>query len=249
MGGECRRLLLRWQVRSGFSPKDDWRSGRSSQKKSRRSTILPPRMWKRLTASISFSKWKPKTSASLSSAVAMRCLSLSLMHRDDLVAEAGGELELHVLGGGFHAGGEEFLKLVGAAVKEELHVADGLLVDLGGGEVLHAGTEAPLDIELQAGARMVAGEIDLAGRNQEGAVDEVDKTMGEVAGKVRAEVLAAILAELAGDEDLGKSVAHGEFDVGVGLVVAKERMLKRGLRCLMRLFSRARASRSLSTTM
>ncbi len=30
-------------------------SGRSSQKNSRRSTILPPRMWKRFTASISFS--------------------------------------------------------------------------------------------------------------------------------------------------------------------------------------------------
>ena len=149
-------------------------------------------------------------------------LVLGLVDGDDLVAEAGGELELHVFGGLGHALVEAFFELVGAAFEEELDVADGLFVDVGGGEAVDAGAEAALNVELQAGAGVVAGEVDLAGGDQEGAVDEVDEAVGEVAGEVGAEVLAAIFAELACDKDLGVAVAQGEFDVGVGLVVAKE---------------------------
>ena len=65
-------------------------------------------------------------------------------------------------GGGLHAGGEDLLELVGAAFEEELDVADGLFVDLGCGEAFDAGAEAALDVVLQAGAGMVAGEIDFA---------------------------------------------------------------------------------------
>lgn len=147
---------------------------------------------------------------------------LGLVDGDDLVAEAGGELELHVFGGGFHAGREELFELLGAAFEEELHVPDGLLVDVGGCEAIDAGAEAALDVELQTGTGVVAGEVDLAGGNQKGPVDEVDETVGEVAGEVGAEVLAAIFAELAGDEDLGVAVAGGELDVGVGFVIAEE---------------------------
>jgi len=79
-------------------------------------------------------------------------------------------------------------------------------------------------------------------------VDELDHAVSQIAWEVRPVVSCAILAQAAGDEDLGKSVGERELDVGVGFVVA-QRMLKRGLRCLMRLFSRASASCSLATRM
>ncbi len=85
-----------------------------------------------------------------------------------------------------------------------------------------AGAEAALDVVLQAGARMVAREIDLAAWNEEAAMDQVDETVGQVAGKVGAEVRAAVFAETPGDEDLWIAVAEGELDVGVGLVVAQQ---------------------------
>ena len=122
-------------------------------------------------------------------------LVLGLVNGGDLVAEAGGELELHVLGGGFHAGGEALFELVGAAFEEELDVADGLLVDVGGGEAFDAGAETAFDVVLEAGAGVVALEVDLAGGDEEGAVDEVDEEVGKVAGEVGAEVEGDVLAE------------------------------------------------------
>ena len=59
-------------------------------------------------------------------------LVLHLVDGDDLVAEAAGGFELHVFGGDGHAFGEEFFELLGAAFEEELDVADGFAVVLGG---------------------------------------------------------------------------------------------------------------------
>ena len=95
-------------------------------------------------------------------------------------------------------------------------------VGLGRGQAFDAGAEAALDVVLQAGARVVAREVDLATGDEEAAVDEVDQAMREVAGEVGAEVGAAVLAQAAGDEDLGVAVAERELDVGVGLVVAQQ---------------------------
>jgi hypothetical protein len=53
-------------------------------------------------------------------------------------------------------------------------------------------------------------------------MDELDHAVGEVAGKVRAVVGRAVLAQAARDEDLGETVGEGELDVGVGLVVAQQ---------------------------
>ena len=53
-------------------------------------------------------------------------------------------------------------ELVGLAFEEELNVTDGLFVSLRGGEAFDAGAEAALDVVLEAGAGVVAGEIDLA---------------------------------------------------------------------------------------
>ena len=53
-------------------------------------------------------------------------------------------------------------------------------------------------------------------------MDELDHAVGEVAGKVGAVVGGAVLAQAAGDEDLGEAVGERELDVGVGLVVAQQ---------------------------
>ena len=109
-----------------------------------------------------------------------------------------------------------------AAFEEELRVADGLRVDLGRGESFDAGAEAAMNVVLQAGAGMVAREIDLAAGEEKAAMDEFDDAVGEIAGKVRAVVGGAVLAQAAGDEDFGEAVGEGELDVGVGLVVAQQ---------------------------
>ena len=86
------------------------------------------------------------------------CHALLVMHLvdgDDLVAEAGGGLKLHVFCGGVHALGEELLKLCGAAFEEHLDVFDGEAVGLVGNEAVYARAEAALDVVLQAGARVV----------------------------------------------------------------------------------------------
>ena len=149
-------------------------------------------------------------------------LLLKLMDGGKLVAEARGGFELLGFGGGVHAGGEGAFELGGTAFKKKLRVADGVGVKLGGGEAFNAGAEAAVDVVLQAGAGMVAGEIDLATGNEKAAMDELDDAIGEVAGKVGAVVGGAVLAQAAGDEDFGKAVGQRELDVGVGLVVAEQ---------------------------
>ena len=97
-----------------------------------------------------------------------------------------------------------------------------LRVDLRRGQAFDAGAEAAVNVVLQAGAGMVAGEIDLATGNEKAAMDELDDAVGQVAGKVGAVVGGAVLAQAAGDEDFGEAVGEGELDVGVGFVVAEQ---------------------------
>ena len=79
-----------------------------------------------------------------------------------------------------------------------------------------------MNVVLQAGAGMVAREIDLAAGDEEAAVDELDDAVGEIAGKVGTVVGGAIFAQAARDEDLGIAVGESELDVGVGFVVAEQ---------------------------
>ncbi len=149
-------------------------------------------------------------------------LLLELVDGGELVAEAGGGFELLGFGGGDHAAGEGALKLGVAAFEKELGVLDGVGVELGGGESFDAGAEAAVNVVLEAGAGVVAGKIDLATGDEKAAMDELDDAPGEVAGKVRAVVGGAVLAQAAGHKDFRIAVGEGELDVGIGLVVAEE---------------------------
>lgn len=109
-------------------------------------------------------------------------------------------------------------------IEEETDLADRVREDFGCGEIFDAGAEAAVDVELKARSGVVAGEVDFAGGDEEVAVDEVDEAVGEVAGEVGSEVGGTILFEAAGDVDAGEAFG-GEFDVGIGFVVAEENVV------------------------
>lgn len=145
-----------------------------------------------------------------------------LMDSGDLITQTTGRFEEHVFGGCGHSLGQPALQLVSAAFKEEANVADSFGVGVGGDEAVDAGAEAALDVVLQAGARMIATEVDFAAGYEEAAVDEIDQAMGQVAREVGAEVGTAILPQTAGYEDLGITIVHSELDIRVGFVVAEQ---------------------------
>jgi len=85
-----------------------------------------------------------------------------LMDSGELVAKTGGGFKLFLFGSGGHARSECALQLGMTAFKEELRVAHCLLVEIGRGEFFNAGAQTAMNVVLQAGAGMVAGEVDLA---------------------------------------------------------------------------------------
>ena len=145
---------------------------------------------------------------------------LHLAHGDEEVAVFGGELELLGFGRGLHAFFERMAKFRLPPFEKHLRIAHGLAVLLGGGEPFDAGSKAALDVVLQAGPWMVARQIDFAAGDEEGAVNEVDDAMSQVAGKEGSVVGAPVLAQAAGNKDLRITIGQGQLYVGVGLVVA-----------------------------
>src|SRR5208337_1359881 len=121
-------------------------------------------------------------------------LLLQLLYGGDEVAIAGGALELLCFGGFGHALTQRFDEVGLAAFEKKFHVAHSFTVDLGRGQILYARTEATLDVKLEAGAWMIAGQIHFARRDHEMAMNQVDDAIGEVGREVRAVVGAAVLA-------------------------------------------------------
>ncbi len=147
---------------------------------------------------------------------------LQLVDCGELITQARGGFELLSFSGGYHACGERTLQFCVLAFKEELHISNGVCVNLRRGEAFNTRAQAAVNVVLQTGTGMVAGEIDLATGNEKAAMDELDDAVGQVAGKVWAVVGCAVLAQAAGDKDLGKAVGKRQLDVGVGLVVAQQ---------------------------
>ena len=149
-------------------------------------------------------------------------LFLQLVHGHKLIAVTRGQLKLLAHSGICHALADARFQLIFLAVQKELHVPDRFPVSVGCDQVFDARAHAALDVELQAGPRMVAVQVDLAAWDQKRAMDQVDDAVRKVAGKVRTEVLAAILAQLARHEHLRVPVAHRQLHVRVGFVIAQE---------------------------
>ncbi len=79
-----------------------------------------------------------------------------------------------------------------------------------------------MELVLEAGAASLAVDVDVAVADLEEAVDQLCRAVGRAGGKEGAVVEAAVLAHLAGDEDLGEGLLPGELHVGVALVVPQQ---------------------------
>ena len=145
-----------------------------------------------------------------------------LVNRHEQVAVFGGKLVLLGSGCGGHPLTQRLVQVRSAAFEEHLRVPDRLGISIGRRQVLHAGAQTPADVVLEAGAGVVARQIDFAAGQKKAAVNKVDDAVGQVPGEVGTVVNAAVAAQAAGDEDLRPAITEGEFHVGVGLVVAQQ---------------------------
>ncbi len=112
---------------------------------------------------------------------------LSLVHFFDggeEIAQAGGLFETHVVRGLLDLRTRSSAARVLCLPSRNsctLRTAPG--VGLGSGQAFHARPLAAMNVVLQAGLGMVAPEVDLAGRNQKMAVNEVDQRYARLPGK------------------------------------------------------------------
>ncbi len=142
-----------------------------------------------------------------------------VFERAEKIAIGGGLFEELFFGGGGHAPFERFDEVAALAVEKQANVADGLGVGVVGGEAGNAWAVAALNVVLQAGARMVAREIDVAARNHEALVDEGEDAAREIRGEIGAEIGSAVFLHFAGEVDARIFFVLRELDVGIGLVV------------------------------
>src|SRR5258708_4075215 len=144
-----------------------------------------------------------------------------VLERSKQIAISGGLFEQLFLRGGHHALLEAFHEVVTPAFQKEPDVARGFRVAFVGGESRDARAEATLDVILQAGTRVSARKVHGAGRNQKPLVHEVKDAARQARGEIRAEVERAVFFYPPREVYARKFFRGGEFDVGVGFVVAK----------------------------
>ena len=82
-----------------------------------------------------------------------------------------------------------------------------------------AGSAAQLDVVIQAGARILAGDLAVAGEIGEDMAQHIQGLMHGPDAGVRAKVMRTVLDHLAGDGHFGEGVRQMHFDVGVAFVV------------------------------
>src|SRR6266568_3115905 len=115
-------------------------------------------------------------------------------------------------------------KLGGLSFEQHTHVAYCLGVNLLGCKFTDARSQAALDVELQAWARMFSRQVDFAGGNQEVAMNQVDDPVCKVRGEVGAEVRSAILAKFPGYIHSRKAFRR-ELHVRVSFVIAQQNVI------------------------
>ena len=92
-----------------------------------------------------------------------------------------------------------------------------------------AGPAAQLDVVIQAGARILAGDLAVAGQVGEDAAQHIQGLVHRPDAGVGAEVARAVLDHLAGDGHLGEGVRPVHLDVGVALVVLEADVVARAV--------------------
>ena len=143
------------------------------------------------------------------------------LDRPDLVAHGRRAFVIGPLGRGLHVDGEGLDDRFLAALEEQLDLVD-LAAVLGLRDGLDAGALAALDVveEARSGEGPLAVlDVDRAGPEREEAPDEVHGLVDGAGRRIRPEIAAAVLDELAGPLDAREVVRLRDLDVGVALVV------------------------------
>ena len=154
-------------------------------------------------------------------------LLLQQIDRRDQVAILRGQLVLLALGGSRHALLQRSRQIGAAAFEEQLHVLHRFGVTLRRGESLDAWPQASPDVVLQTRTRIITVQVELAGRNQEVPMNQIDQSIRQAGGEVGTEVERAVLAQAARGEDARIALADGQLDVGISLVIAQKDVVAR----------------------
>ena len=149
-----------------------------------------------------------------------------LFHGVEQVVERRGFFIARRGAGCFHPLAQLLRQIFVAALQKQAHGSNGFLVAIVGGESLHARPQTAVNVELEAGMRVAARQIDVAGRHQKVAMDEVHQPVREVARKVGTEVGRTVLAQAPRDVD-ARILFGGELDIRVSLVVAQQDVVAR----------------------
>ena len=135
-------------------------------------------------------------------------LFLQLLDRGNQVAISCCPLVFFGFRGLSHALAQGTQQVGGPAFEKHFHVAHRFLIDLRCGQSFHAGSLTTFDVVLQTRTRVIAGKVNLAGRDHEVPVDQVHDAIRQVCRKIRTVVCAAILAQTPRDVDAGKALAQ-----------------------------------------
>src|SRR5690242_21247437 len=69
---------------------------------------------------------------------------------------------------------------------------------------------------------MVTRQVDLARWNQETAVNQIDRAMGQVSREVWTVICTPVFLQPPRDKDLGKAVGESELNIRIGLVITQK---------------------------
>ena len=146
--------------------------------------------------------------------------------RLDLVPQAGGTLVLEAGGGLLHFAAKVARDLVRATLKEHDRLLDDSVVFLlraeGG-----AGADAAVDEVLQAGPRVVAGDLFRARAPGEELLHEVQRSSHRAGRSEGPEVARTVVADAARDLDARPLLGDVDLEVGVVLIVLEAHVVER----------------------
>ena len=149
-----------------------------------------------------------------------------LFHGVQQFMQRRGFFVAHGRAGVFHALAQFLRQILVPAFQEQPDGAHRFGVLLVGGQPLDARTQAAMDVIFEARMRVVARQIDIAGRHLEMPVNEVHQPVRQIAGKIRPEVGRAILAQPPGHIH-ARIPLGGELDVRISFVVAQQNVVAR----------------------
>ena len=144
----------------------------------------------------------------------------------DLVAQIGGALELQVLCRRLHALGQVAHDSRLLAFEEQHHIADRLAIVAAVGQP-RAGRKAAVHIILQAGARHLAVNGQVAGAVGKQAIEQVEGGLRGSGVGEWAEIAAAVFDQAARIHNARPLLLHGDADIGIGLVVFEPHIIMR----------------------